>query len=291
MAASAQTQKRILDIFRQASLANRRTPGRVGNVIELSSQNCGDLMVTADLHGQRLTYQRLLEIADLGNQPRRHLIMQEVCHGGPTYPGGGGCMSHLMLEDMAALKVLYPDRFHFLLSNHELAELSDFPIVKSKRMLNLQFRCGIQEMYGPAADEVRRAYLDFIASCPLAVRLSGDIFICHSAPENVDLAGFDTTIFDRPLSDRDLANHGPVFQMVWGRDYRQPNAETFARMVKAQVLIHGHEPCPEGFRAPNGRQIILDCCGQPACYVILPANGKLTHAQVVERIQRVETEA
>jgi hypothetical protein len=54
------------------------------------------------------------------------------------------------------------------------------------------------------------------------------------------------------------------------------------------VLIHGHEPCPDGYRAPNGRQIILDCCGRPACYAILSPGEKLTQAHVVERIERVE---
>jgi hypothetical protein len=257
-------------------------------VVELTAENCEDLMVTADLHGQRLTFNRLREIADLPAHPRRHLVMQEVCHGGPVYPNGGGCMSHLMLEDMAALKVEYPERFHFLLSNHELAELSDFPIVKSKKMLNLQFRCGIQEMYGDAADRVRKAYQDFIASCPLAVRLGGSVFICHSTPEGVDENGFDATIFERPLTPSDMANHGPVFQLVWGRDFREQNADAFAKLVKAEVLIHGHEPCPTGFRAPNSRQIIIDCCNQPACYVILRPGDRLTQAHIVEHIEMVK---
>jgi hypothetical protein len=44
-------------------------------------------------------------------------------------------MSHRMLEDVARLKVRYPDRFHFILSNHELAELTEFPIMKSRKLL------------------------------------------------------------------------------------------------------------------------------------------------------------
>src|SRR6185369_6088628 len=76
---------------------------------------------------------------------------KEVCHGVPEYPGEtGGCMSHLLLEDCIRLKSEYPERFHFLLSNHELAELGDFPICKSRRMLNVVFRCGINELYGSA---------------------------------------------------------------------------------------------------------------------------------------------
>ncbi len=141
----------VIDICRQAAEANRDCAARRGNVVCLTPDNADDLMIVADLHGNRLNFEKLLGIADLDGHPRRHLIMQEVCHGGPEYPGGdGGCMSHLLLEDCIRLKTEYPERFHFLLSNHELAELGDFPICKSRRMLNLQFRCGINEMYGDA---------------------------------------------------------------------------------------------------------------------------------------------
>src|SRR5207249_3752912 len=81
------------------------------------------------------------------------------------------------------LKTEYPERFHFLLSNHELAELGDYPICKSRRMLNVLFRCGINEMYGAAGEEVRSAYLEFLASCPLAVRVGEGVFVTHSCPD------------------------------------------------------------------------------------------------------------
>ena len=67
-----------------------------------------------------------------------------------------------------------------------------------------------------------------------------------------------------------------VFQLVWGRDYRQQNAEAFAELVGARVLINGHEPCYEGFAAPNDLQIILDCCGEKAGYLMLPIDRELS---------------
>ena len=73
-------------------------------------------------------------------------------------------MSHLLLEDVASLKNAFPDRFHFILSNHELAELTDFPIMKSGKMLNLTFREGLQQLYGDRAEQVRHAYLEFLLS-------------------------------------------------------------------------------------------------------------------------------
>lgn len=285
MVTSLEFTELTLDTLAQAVEANKNTPCRVGNVVEISQDEADDVMITADLHGHRRNYKRIMRIADLENNPRRHLIMQEVCHGGPQYPSNGGCMSHNMLEDMAKMKAKYPERFHFILSNHELAEVTEYPILKAGKMLNLLFRLGISEMYGPATEEIREGYQKFIASCPLGVRLPGDIFICHSAPENVDQKGFDTTVLDRELTPDDLEEGSDVFQMLWGRDYRQENAEAFARLVEAQVLIHGHTPCEYGYHAPNDVQIILDCCGLPAAYVIIPCDMELTHGEILDRVQ------
>ena len=58
-------------------------------------------------------------------------------------------------------------------------------------------------------------------------------------------------------------------------------------MVDAKVLINGHEPCPEGFEAPNDMQLIVDCCADKASYVILPTDRELGHGEIVERVQRL----
>lgn len=287
MVATIEYIEQTIATYRQAAEANLRTPGREGNVVHITADVADDVMITADIHGHRRNFNAIKRIADLEHNPRRHLILQEVCHGGPTYPANGGCMSHAVLEDVAGLKAKYPDRVHFLLSNHELAELTDYPILKSKRMLNLLFRLGMQEMYGAATDKVREAYLPFLRTCPLAVRLPGKVFVCHSLPEGVDAGKFDVTIFQRSLDALDLKEHGDVFDLVWGRDYRPENAQAFAKLVDATVLIHGHDPCPEGFRVPNSLQIILDCCAENASYVILPTHEPLDHPQIVERIRKL----
>ena len=269
-----------IQLCQQAAQASLEHSNRRGNVVVLTPENATDVIVAADLHGNRLNFARLCEVADLEHNPRRHLVMQEVCHGGPAYPDGG-CMSHLLLEDVARLSERWPERFHFLLSNHELAELVDYPISKGRKMLNVTFRCGIQEMYGDYADEVREAYQTYIASSPLAVRIDQGLFISHSLPERVAEEGFDASIFERPLTREDRISTGPLFQLVWGRDYRLSNADAFAKLVDARLLIHGHDPCPEGCRTPNNRQVILDCCGQRGAYLHLPVGEKLTQKEVL----------
>jgi len=271
----------------QAAAANFATASRQGNVINLDHAAADDVMIAADLHGHRVNFERLLRIADLDAHPRRHLIMQEVCHGGPLYPSEAGCMSHLMLEDVMRLKARFPERFHFLISNHELAEMTNFPITKANRMLNVLFRCGMRELSGPATERVQADDVRFIASCPLAVRLEPGVFICNRVPEQVDRRGYDVEVFDRSLRDSDFLPSGAVFQLVWGRDYRQENADAFAALVNASVLIHGHEPCMNGFSVPNDKQIILDCCGRRACYLILPLDKPLSQAEMIDRLGHI----
>lgn len=291
MVAKIEYIESVIAHYEQATRANLRTPGREGNQIVLTAEMADEVMVTADLHGHRRNFNAIRKIASLDSHPRRHLVLQEVCHGGPTYPENGGCMSHGMLEDVAKLKSQFPDRVHFLLSNHELAEMTDYPILKSKKMLNLLFRLGMQAMYGPATEKVREAMVGFLRSCPLAVRLPGDVVICHTLPEDVDRRGFDRSILDRPLEPLDYREHGEVFDMMWGRDYRVENAAAFAKSIGAKVLIHGHDPCPEGYRVPNDLQVILDCCCEQGRYAVLPLDRPLTQADVIEQIRPLHSDA
>ena len=271
--------------YEKAAELNLLTEGRSGSVVFLDQQLADEVMITGDLHGNRRNFNLIRKIAALETHPRRHLVLQEVCHGGPTYPANGGCMSHTMLEDVAKWKVQVPDRVHFLLGNHELAELTEYPIQKNKQMLNLLFRLGIQHVYGLASEKVREAYVPFIKSCPLAIRMPGGIFISHSVPERVDSRRFDATIFSRPIDSLEFYERTAIFELVWGRDYRQANAEAFAKLVNASVLINGHEPCLDGFRVPNSIQVVLDCCSAKGSYVILPTDRPRSHAEIVESIR------
>ena len=157
MVASIQYIERIIEQYAQAAVANLATAGRdpvadpgqqgtgqQGTVVTITAEMADEVMITGDLHGHRRHFNAIRKIAALDANPRRHLVLQEVCHGGPTYPHGGGCMSHAMLEDVAKLKVAFPQQVHFLIGNHELAEITEYPIQKNREMLNLSFRLGLQ---------------------------------------------------------------------------------------------------------------------------------------------------
>jgi hypothetical protein len=287
MVASIQYIEKLIATFAEAAEANRQTPGRQGSLITLGPELAGEVMVTGDLHGHRKNFNLIRRAAALDTSPRRHLVLQEACHGGPVYLENGGCMSHTLVEDIARLKVKYPARVHFLLGNHELAELTDYPILKKNQMLNTLLRMGMQQAYGPAAEKVREAMLGFLRSCPLGIRLPGGIFISHSIPEQLDTRKFDKSVFFRDLNPLEFYEHGDIFRLLWGRDHRPQNARAFAELLGARVLLCGHDPCAEGYSVPNPHQIILDCCGEKACCVILPMDGELGQQEIVALIRRL----
>ena len=227
MVASLEYIEKTIAAYEKATELNLSTPGREGTVVVVDEEMADEVMITGDLHGNRRNYNLIRKTAALERHPRRHLVLQEVCHGGPTYPANGGCTSHAMLEDVARLKVEFPERVHFLLGNHELAEMTDYPIRKNHRMLNLMFGLGMQFAYGPAADKVRQAFIPFLQSCPLAIRMPGGIFISHSVPERVDDRHFDRTVFTREVDSSEYYTRTGIFELVWGRDYRQANADAF----------------------------------------------------------------
>lgn len=273
------TAEDAVAIFLRAAELNIQTQCREGNMLTLDKQNAKDVLLTGDLHGHVENYYAILKLADMEKYPSRHLVFQEICHGGPQLPDWGGCCSHRMLTEVANMKVRYPQRVHHIMSNHELAELTRYPIQKNRQFLNSAFAAGMRHDYGVHAEDVRIAMLYYLETCPLAVRISGNVFFSHSIPNlHLDpLHPFDDSIFYRSLDPgSDFIQGGSVYRLVWGREYSQSNADEFAKMVGAEILVCGHEPCAEGCKFPNSRQVIIDCSADVACCMLIPTSMTLT---------------
>jgi hypothetical protein len=269
---------RLLTTLRRAVEAFRATPGRRGRLVSIDA---ADVMATGDLHGNLDNLKRILQKADLAAHPRRHLVLQELIHGPHRYPGGGD-KSHQALDVLAALKVQFPERVHFLPGNHELAQWLGLWIGKTEDDLNGLFRQGIETAYGAHAEAVYAAYRDLIAAAPLAVRTPNRVFLSHSLPSAARLASFDPAALERDPSDEaDLRPGGSVYALVWGRDTSAANAAAFLQKVNADLLITGHIPCEQGIEVPNDRQIILDALGPRAGYCLFPADRPLTQQQLI----------
>ncbi len=249
--------RKILFTLRKATELMRQTPGRSGGVVKLDSAE--DVLVVGDLHGNLPAFRRALDLAALDRFPARHLVLQELIHGPQQYPGEAGDRSHQLVDLTAALKCQYPDRVHIILGNHELSEITDRIIGKDGEALNAKFRKGIITAYGTAANEIVTAYKTLFRALPLAVRTPNRVFICHTLPEARDLDTLDLEILKANVwPDEAMKRRGSIYAMTWGRDESPETADRFATMVDADLFVTGHQPCDEGFRQANHRQIIID---------------------------------
>ena len=64
--------------------------------------------------------------------------------------------------------------------------------------------------------------------------------------------------------------------MTWGRDTDPETVDRFAAMVDADWFITGHQPCDEGFRQANHRQIIIDGTDPYPTYCLFPAREPMS---------------
>ncbi|WP_406700410.1 metallophosphoesterase [Singulisphaera sp. Ch08] len=262
--------EKLLKTIRRATELFRATPGRAGGIVTLDSAL--EVLVVGDLHGNIPAFRKVLDAAALATNPSRHLVLQELVHGLRFYPDDGGDRSHQLVDVVAALKCQYPDRVHLILGNHELSEITGRMIGKNGVALNALFRQGVTTAYAPRDAEVYSAYLELFAALPIAVRTPNRVFLCHTIPDPVDLDNLDLELLKaNTWTPEAMARHGTIYAMTWGRNTAPETIDQFARMVDADWFITGHQPCDEGFRQANHRQIIIDGTDPYPTYCLFPA--------------------
>ena len=271
--------ERLLKTLQQAADAVRATPGRRGHWIDL--QDAAEVLVAGDLHGNVGNFRRILEVAQLARQPRRHLVLEELVHGPHRYPAGGD-KSHQLVDLFAALKCQFPARVHYLLGNHELSQWTARAIAKSDTDYNVIFREGIGTAYGAHAAAVYQAYFKIFEALPVAIRTPNRVLLSHSLPfaskrDAVTLAALQRDSWE----PADLLPGGAAHALVWGRDTSLENTAAYLEKLDADWLITGHIPCPEGFATPNEKQLIVDALGTPACCCLFSAERVVTYAELV----------
>lgn len=273
--------QRMLTFLRQAVALVRATPGRQGHTIELT--DCSDVLVAGDLHGHVGHFQALLKTADLDNHPRRHFIVQEAIHGKYRYPRGGD-KSHQLVDLFAALKCQYPNRVHYILGNHELAQWTARPVMKADENLNVLFEEGVCTAYGPeAGPEVYQTYQELFKVLPVAIRAANGVLVCHSLPSTRIMQLFDPARLERDhFEPADLEPGGSVHSLLWGRDTAAGTAADFLRKMGATLLVSGHIASDTGYLIPNPQQVILDCSESPAAYILFPTDRPLDHAGLMD---------
>ena len=247
--------RQTIDYLRQGAALNREDSLRSGHMLHFPAS--GELVVAGDLHNHWRNYEKIKTFAALDRFPERHVILQEIIHGGALGPDGEDS-SIQMLLDAIDWAFQFPGRVHFLLANHDLAQIQAIPIMKDGYDLTDRFNRGFSVFYGSRAAEVSAAFREFVHSMPLAgITISG-IFLSHSLPGDLDLASFDAGIVRRTLTDADYQRNGSVYKMVWGRSQSEQTLAALSRLWWADVFICGHQMQESGFGVLGKNMLIVD---------------------------------
>src|SRR3954471_4165085 len=166
----------VVETLGAAADENRMEPLRQEQVVFLPGE--GELWMTGDLHDHRRNFTKLAAAADLGNNPQRHVILHELIHG-DHWDANGAEGSWRILYEAAELKCEHPEQVHFLLANHDLAQIHGEGIMKAGLSVCEAFTKGVKRAFEGQHNVVTVAISEFLLSLPLAVRTHNGIFCCH----------------------------------------------------------------------------------------------------------------
>jgi hypothetical protein len=274
----------VTETFDAAAEENRLSVLRHEQTVILPA--AGEVWMTGDIHDHRTNFAKLLRAADLANNPDRHLILHELIHG-DHYDHNGADDSWQTLFKAAELKCSFPRQVHFLLANHDLAQIQGEGIMKAGLSVCEAFTAGVKRDFDAGGDAVSFSISEFLLSLPLAVRCPHGLFFCHSLPTDSQVVGFDFTVFDRALTGRDyLRKTGPVYQLIWGRNMTPATAARFAEHVDAKILITGHQPQESGYFVNGDHHLILASEHNQGVFLPLDLGKSYDMAELVDSIRK-----
>lgn len=245
----------VIETLAAAAEENQVSELRKQQVVQLPAE--GEVWIAGDLHDHRRNFEKFVRAANLGSNPQRHLVLQELIHG-DHFDAQGAEESWKILAQAAELKADFPRQVHFLLANHDLAQVHGEGIMKGGLSVCEAFTAGVKRDFGDRSALVNAAIADFLLSFPLAVKTGNGLFFCHSLPTDQEVPTFDFGVFDRPLTGADYRRRtGPVYQLIWGRKTSGAMAQEFADKVGANLVITGHQPQEAGYLVNGARHLII----------------------------------
>lgn len=278
------TADQVIEVLRSAVDENLSSSYRVMQVVHLPEE--GEVWMTGDLHDHRRNFDKLIRHADLANNPQRHLVLHELIHGDHFDPQGAEDSWQTLIR-AAELKCDFPDQVHFMLANHDLAQVHGEGIMKAGLSVCEAFNDGVTRDFPGHAESVIAAITEFLISLPLAIRTPGGLFFSHSLPTDAQIENFDFTVFNRELSGKDYARRtGPVYQLIWGRNMTPAGVQQFADAVKADLIITGHQPQDTGYAVNGPRHLIIASDHNQGVFVPLDLATKYDMDAVTARITK-----
>lgn len=276
--------EQVSETFQTATEENQLSPLRSQQVINLPSE--GEVWMTGDMHDHRRNFEKLFAAADLANNPQRHVVLHELIHG-DHFDANGADGSWRMLHQAAEMKCDFPNQVHFLLANHDLAQIYGEGIMKAGLSVCEAFNAGVRRDFPQGATGVMFAITEFLLSLPLAIRCPNGLFFSHSLPTDDQIPDYDYTVFDRPLQGPDYKRRtGPVYQLIWGRNMTPPFVAQFAEQVNANLIITGHQPQDTGYAVNGPQHLILASDHNHGVFLPIDLSQKYTMATLTPRIKR-----
>ncbi len=271
----------VLDLLNNGIKAGNADRFRSGNVISLPP--AGSVVVTGDIHGHRRNFERMVSFADLANNPDRHIVLQEIIHGGPENTGGN-CLSYKLLFDTIRYKLSFPDRVHIIMGNHDTAFITGSEIMKNGREMNLSLHMALDNEFKQASADIQKAMSRYLLSQPLAVRTETRIWMSHSLPDDKHADEFDSGIFNRELKPEDVERTGSAYFLTWGKKHSQPVLDKMAKMFDIDTFILGHQTQKQGWSKAGENLIIITSEHNHGCLLPINLEKKYTIEQLTDSI-------
>ncbi|MEL7237598.1 MAG: metallophosphoesterase family protein [Planctomycetota bacterium] len=278
--------EQVVETFEAAKEELQLDDKRQGQTVTLPAT--GTLVVAGDLHDNRTNWRKLKHVAALDQGPDRHLVLQELIHG-DHFDNEGREDSWTMLYQAAELLLDFPEQVHFLLANHDLAQIHGEGISKGGLSVCEAFTDAIKRDFGSSYATVEMAITEFLLALPLAVRApSAGLYFCHSLPAEEFIDNFDFDVLARDqLGGNDYRRRvGPVYQLIWGRNIGPQKAGEFADALQANVIVTGHQPQESGYLRNGDRHLIIASDHARGVFLKLPLENKLDMDAVERGIHR-----
>lgn len=271
----------IIELLNKGAEANGADKFRCGNLIGLPGK--GTLVVTGDIHGHRRNFERIVAFADLPNHPDRHVVLQEIIHGGPEDPEGG-CLSYRLLFDIVRYKLSFPDRIHIIIGNHDTTFINDAAVMKNGKEMHQAMCSALEREFRGAAEDVKLAIRQFLLSQPLAVRCDNRIWLSHSLPSNRFADKFDPALLNRRLQINDYEKPGSAYLLTWGRRHSQTLLDRMATLFDVDVFILGHQPQQQGWCKAGKNLIIIASDHNHGCLLPIDLAKSYTVEELIDSI-------
>jgi len=271
----------IIDLLNKGVEANSADRFRRGNLICLPAD--GSLIATGDIHGHRRNFERIIAFADLANNPNRHIVLQEIIHGGPQ-DSEGGCLSYKLLFDVVRYKLSFPDHVHIIMGNHDTSFITNSEVMKNGKEMNSSMRLALEREFKEASTDIKLAIKHFLLSQPLAVRCDNRIWLSHSLPSDRYADKFDQQILERQLKTDDCEKPGSAYLLTWGRNISQGLLDKMAKLLDVDIFILGHQSQQQGWSRAGENLIIIASDHNHGCLLPIDMAKSYTVVELIDSI-------